>query len=67
MRAKDGLESMVGAVEKVMNDVSDGMTKEWRAREKEDKENEEKVKRMENRREKERKIERKEEGRWRRG
>ena len=26
------LESMIGAVEKVMNGVSDGMAKEWRAR-----------------------------------
>ncbi len=34
---------MVGAVEKAMNGVSDGMAKEWRAGKKEDKENEENV------------------------
>ena len=47
---KNGLESMVGAVEKVMNGVSDGIAKEWRAREKEDKEAEERARKTEDRR-----------------
>jgi hypothetical protein len=50
---KNGLESMVGAVEKVMNGVSNGMAKEWRARDKEEKENEERARRLEGRRERE--------------
>jgi hypothetical protein len=38
---KNGLESMVGEVEKVLNGVSDGMAEEWRVRDKEEKESEE--------------------------
>ena len=64
---KNGLESMVGAVEKVMNGVSDGMAKEWRDRDKEEKESEERARRLEGRRERRRERERKVTGEGRRG
>ncbi len=50
---KNGLESMVGAVEKVMTGVSDGMAKEWRARCKEEKEREDRARIIEDRRDRE--------------
>jgi hypothetical protein len=50
---------MVGAVKKVTNGVSDGMAKEQRTMEKEEKESEERAIRRE--------IERKEEEKWKRG
>jgi hypothetical protein len=37
---------MVGAVEKVMNSVSDGMAREWRTKDKEEQESEERARRM---------------------
>ena len=50
---KNGLESMVGAVEKVMNGVSDGMAKEWRVKDKEEKESEDRARKLEDQRERE--------------
>jgi small-conductance mechanosensitive channel len=46
---KNGLEAMVGAVEKVMNGVSDGLAKERKGREQEEMQREERVKKMEER------------------
>ena len=44
---RTGLESMVGAVEKVMNGVSDGMAKERKDREREEAQKEERARKME--------------------
>ena len=44
---RNGLESMVGAVEKVMNGVSDGMAKERKEREWDDMQKEERARKME--------------------
>jgi hypothetical protein len=46
---KNGLEAMVGAVEKVMNGVSDGLAKERKGREQEEMQREERVRKMEER------------------
>jgi hypothetical protein len=53
---KNGLESMVGAVERVMNGVSDGMAKEWRARCKEEKEREGRARIIEDRQDREARL-----------
>jgi hypothetical protein len=47
---KNCLESMDGAVEKVMNSVSDGMARKWRTWDKEEKECEERARSIEGRR-----------------
>ncbi len=50
---RNGLESMVGAVEKVMSGVSDGIVKERKEREREDMQKEERVRKLEERIDKE--------------